>query len=69
VGVALNDQKDPFSGNLCLHKGSHVSLQDYLRSYAAQCQLEEVEGEEYPDINIPRPDLGRNSFVMKPYLT
>lgn len=63
IGVALNDQDSDFSGNLCLHPGSHYALRDYLRCYAQQCQKQHHAAggsaqDEYPDVHVPRPDLG-----------
>mmetsp|Transcript_13820 Transcript_13820/g.18899 ORF Transcript_13820/g.18899 Transcript_13820/m.18899 type:complete len:466 (-) Transcript_13820:52-1449(-) len=58
IGVALNDQLGDFSGNLCLHKGSHNSLRDYLKTYATQCRLDARDDEDCPDIHVPKPDLG-----------
>ena len=34
VGVALSDQAIPFMGNLCVHSGSHYTLQEPVRSFA-----------------------------------
>ena len=65
IGVALNDQLGDFSGNLCLHKGSHYTLQDYLKSYAAQCQSDGNEEEDYPDIHVTKPDLGE---IVREYI-
>ena len=63
IGVALNDQENDFSGNLCLHPGSHYALRDYLRCYAERCHEQQLAAggspqQEYPDINVPKPDLG-----------
>ena len=35
IGVALSDQMLPYSGNLCVFPGSHYSLQEFVRHYAA----------------------------------
>jgi len=35
IGVALSDQMNDFSGNLCLHAGSHHSLKEFIKTYAA----------------------------------
>ena len=36
VGFPLSDQQDLYAGNLCLHAGSHYSLQPWLERYAKQ---------------------------------
>lgn len=36
VGFPLSDQHDLYAGNLCLHAGSHYSLQPWLERYAKQ---------------------------------
>lgn len=36
IGFPLNDQQTDFSGNFCLHPGSHYTLQSWLKDYAMQ---------------------------------
>ena len=66
IGVALNDQLDDFSGNLCLHPGSHHTLQSFVKRYAEACDARDKlsEGFNPPGpVNIPRPDLGEPEQV------
>lgn len=58
VGFPLNDQADAFSGNLCLHAGSHHTLQPYLKNYAMQALVTESDAERAQVHRLPRPDLG-----------
>ncbi len=70
VGFALNDQPEEFSGNLCLHPGSHHALQPYLHAYALQ-SLAQVQAQAQARSSrsssedgrgqaarLPKPDLG-----------
>jgi hypothetical protein len=34
VGIPLSTQYEEYSGNLCLHSGSHYTLQPYMKEYA-----------------------------------
>lgn len=42
VGFPLSEQQELFSGNLCLHPGSHYSLQPWLKEYAMFSAANEV---------------------------
>lgn len=61
IGVALNDQTNEFCGNLALHPGSHYTLKDYVKSYAQQCPQNPSDNEDYPEVYVPKPDLGINA--------
>jgi hypothetical protein len=71
IGFALNDQMGEFSGNLCLHPGSHYTLLPYLKHYFNQSDV--VQQGDDPELyhqrahavkQIPRPDLGEPVQVM-----
>eukprot|EP01034_Spumella_vulgaris_P035757 gene35757-44092_t len=60
IGFPLSDQYEDFSGNLCLHAGSHHVLNtSYVKSYAEKCV--EVNGGKQPseqqEVRIPKPKL------------
>lgn len=38
IGIALSDQQQEFSGNLCVFPGSHHTLQPWLKEYATACK-------------------------------
>lgn len=65
IGFALNDQMGEFSGNLCLHPGSHYTLLPYLKQYFNSSDA--VQQGDDPELyqqrakqvkKIERPDLG-----------
>jgi hypothetical protein len=60
VGIALNDQINEFSGNLCLHPGTHFTLLPYLRACFHQMNTPDQTAKK----EIPRPDLGEPIQVM-----
>jgi hypothetical protein len=47
IGIPLSDQFEEYSGNLCLHDGSHVLLQPYMREYAAKWNSAESFDEKF----------------------
>lgn len=40
IGIALSDQLETFSGNVCVFPGSHHILQDFVRSYVTKMALD-----------------------------
>lgn len=57
IGFAINDQCGEYSGNLCLHPGSHYGLIPYLREYAHLCAGAESFDERVIISKLPRPKL------------
>ena len=66
IGIALSDQLADFSGNLCLHAGSHHTLSKYVSDYAhcidaaASSGLSELEQRQqaFELARRNKPDLG-----------
>jgi hypothetical protein len=60
IGFPLSDQHQDFSGNLCLHAGSHHVLNaTYVKPYAEKCLA--INGGKEPaeqqEVHIPKPKL------------
>eukprot|EP01038_Epipyxis_sp_PR26KG_P007019 gene7019-9589_t len=71
VGIALNDQLHDYSGNLCLHSGSHHTLQSYLKNYALKVISNTsttapfINPEQYHrELRIEKPDLGEPVQIL-----
>jgi len=58
VGFALSDQNSDYSGNLCLHPGSHYQLQPWLKEYALRSAACTNAEERQHVKQLPKPDLG-----------
>lgn len=64
VGVPLSNQFETFSGNLCVHPGSHHTLQPYLKEYARLFNTAETFDEKYGiSRTLPQMDLGEPTQV------
>jgi ectoine hydroxylase-related dioxygenase (phytanoyl-CoA dioxygenase family) len=60
IGFPLSDQQQDFSGNLCLHAGSHHVLNAaYVKPYAEKCVLVNggKEPSEQQEVRVPKPKL------------
>lgn len=65
VGIPLSTQYEEFSGNLCLHPGSHYTLQSYMKEYAQRYNEAETFDEKFSIVQkLPKIDLGEPTQVV-----
>eukprot|EP01035_Chromulina_nebulosa_P022367 gene22367-28961_t len=69
IGVALSDQLYPFCGNLCVHPGSHYTLQSLVKEFAFST-MGLIDDDKDISIDSPlinhksKPDLGEPVQIL-----
>jgi hypothetical protein len=64
IGIPLNNQFEEYSGNLCLHEGSHYTLQPYMKEYANRFNATDSFEERFALArNVPKPMLNEPTQI------